>query len=73
MRDCPLCGCTIEHIGSVGVTVHDRLDTQADRYDCPEGHTWLLVDLKGAFEAHQAADPHCTCNDCMDDFEKGDA
>jgi len=23
-----------------------------------------------AFAAHQAADPHCTCNDCMADFSE---
>lgn len=23
-----------------------------------------------AFARHQAADPHCTCNDCIDDFSR---
>jgi hypothetical protein len=30
--------------------------------------------LAAAFQAHQAADPHCTCNDCIEDFAaKSDA
>lgn len=46
MRDCPWCGCTLTHIGSVGVTIHEAGDTQADRYDCGEGHTLLVVHLE---------------------------
>lgn len=34
----------------------------------------LAVHLAAAFARHQAADPHCTCNDCIEDFaRKSDA
>ena len=26
--------------------------------------------LDAAFARHQAADPHCTCNDCLEDFDR---
>lgn len=50
MRDCPECGCTLKHIGSVGIIVlgddQSDNDAQADRWDCPEGHTFLIVDTE---------------------------
>jgi hypothetical protein len=45
MRDCPECGCTLVPVGSVGICDHDGTwDAQADRWDCPEGHTFLIVE-----------------------------
>ena len=30
-----------------------------------------IVKIEAKHAAHMAADPHCTCNDCMSDFEQG--
>ena len=44
MPRCPLCGCDTAFIGSVGIVQADgEWDAQADRIDCPEGHTFLIV------------------------------
>jgi hypothetical protein len=40
---CPSCDGILEFIGSVGVTVHDGDDYQADHYECPEGHSILAL------------------------------
>lgn len=44
MRICPLCGCDLKFIGSLGIVGWESdWDAQADRYDCPEGHSLLVV------------------------------
>lgn len=43
MPRCPLCGCDTKFIGSVGISIHEGDDHQADRIDCPEGHTFLII------------------------------
>jgi hypothetical protein len=43
---CPWCrtkDIEMDHVGSVGVTLHDGGDAQADRFDCPNGHTALVI------------------------------
>ena len=44
MPRCPLCGRVTVHVGSVGITIHEGDDVQADRIDCPKGHTFLIID-----------------------------
>ncbi len=49
MRNCPFDGCDLRHVGSLGVRGYgdypeDAWDAQADRWDCPEGHSFLIVD-----------------------------
>jgi hypothetical protein len=42
---CSICGCDLKHVGSCGIVDYEnRWDAQADRYDCPEGHTLLVVE-----------------------------
>jgi len=42
---CPNCGQNMIFIGSAGIVDYDGdWDAQADRYDCPEGHTVFVVD-----------------------------
>lgn len=42
---CPSCDGALHFVGSVGVTVHEGLEFQADRYDCAEsaGHSVLVI------------------------------
>ncbi len=41
---CPSCGSTLTLIGSVGIVQADQeWDAQADRFDCEQGHTCLVV------------------------------
>ncbi|PYQ25643.1 MAG: hypothetical protein DMF56_26990 [Acidobacteria bacterium] len=41
---CPDCLAPLRFIGAIGLTLHDREnDAQADRYDCPNGHTVLTI------------------------------
>ena len=44
MHICPLCDCDLRKMDPVGITVHEAGDAQADRFDCPEGHTLLVVE-----------------------------
>jgi len=44
-RRCPYCDSQMVFIGSLGVRDHDdEWDAQADRFDCENGHTFLVVD-----------------------------
>jgi hypothetical protein len=53
-RACPSCAASLEEIGSVGVTVHEYGEAQADRWDCAGGHS-LLVVRSDVFETDEAA------------------
>jgi hypothetical protein len=40
---CPNDNGILEFVGSVGITLHEGDDVQADRWDCPDGHTILVI------------------------------
>ncbi len=42
-KRCPYDTACLEFIGSVGLTMHEGDDYQADRFDCPHGHTILVI------------------------------
>ncbi len=44
MRECPLCGCTLKEMPLEGVAGCFWSTEKARRFDCPEGHTFLIVD-----------------------------
>lgn len=58
---CPRCGQNMDFIGSVGVYQADHeWDAETDRFDCPEGHTILVLDTNriDEVEGYDKAEGH---------------
>lgn len=72
---CPHCRAEMQEIGSVGIVQNDQeWDAECDRYDCPNGHTVLVLETKRIVaEAFcESCDAPCTyhpkvclCTDCQ--------